>query len=96
MDKKTTGIISYITFIGWLIAYCAGDKEGAKFHLNQSLVLLLANIIASVCSYIPVIGGIISPILNVVIFIFWVMGLVYACEGKDQEVPLFGSIKILN
>ena len=31
MDKKTTGIVSYITLIGWLIAFCAGDKEGAKF-----------------------------------------------------------------
>ena len=27
MDKKTTGIGSYITLIGWLIAFCAGDKE---------------------------------------------------------------------
>ena len=42
MDKKTTGIVSYITLIGWLIAFCAGDKEGAKFHLNQSLVLYLS------------------------------------------------------
>ncbi|MDD6306936.1 MAG: hypothetical protein PUA75_08385 [Clostridiales bacterium] len=96
MDKKATSIISYITLIGWLIAFCAGDKEGAKFHLNQSLVLLLANLIASFCTYIPVIGGIVSSILNIVIFVFWVMGLVYACEGKDKEVPLFGSIKILN
>lgn len=40
MDKKTTGIVSYITLIGWLIAFCAGDKEGAKFHLNQSLVFI--------------------------------------------------------
>ena len=39
MDKKTTGIVSYITLIGWLIAFCDGDNEGAKFHLKQSLVL---------------------------------------------------------
>ena len=39
MDKKTTSWVSYITFIGWIIAYLAGDKEGAKFHLNQSLVI---------------------------------------------------------
>lgn len=48
MDKKTTGIVSYITLIGWLIAFCAGDKEGAKFHLNQSLVLYLASLINSI------------------------------------------------
>ena len=27
MDKKTTGIVSYITLIGWLIAFCAGDSQ---------------------------------------------------------------------
>lgn len=37
MNKKTTGIIAYITWIGWIVAFCAGDKEGAKFHLNQAL-----------------------------------------------------------
>lgn len=29
MNKKTTGIIAYITWIGWIVAFCAGDKEGA-------------------------------------------------------------------
>ena len=58
MDKKTTGIVSYITLIGWLIAFCAGDKEGAKFHLNQSLVLYLASLINSIIiSRIPICDG---------------------------------------
>ena len=34
MDTKTTSIVAYITWIGLLIAFCAGDREGAKFHLN--------------------------------------------------------------
>lgn len=38
MDKKTTGIVSYITLIGWLIAFCAGDKEGAKFFINHKVI----------------------------------------------------------
>lgn len=33
MNKKTTGIIAYITWIGWIVAFCAGDKEGAKFQI---------------------------------------------------------------
>lgn len=95
MDKKITGILSYITLIGWLVAYFAGDREGAKFHLNQSLVLLLANIISSAIAFIPVVGGIVSSILTIVLLIFWIMGLVYACQDKEKEVPLLGSIHIL-
>ena len=53
MNKKTTGIIAYITWIGWIVAFCAGDKEGAKFHLNQALVILIGQIIASAVNFIP-------------------------------------------
>ena len=41
MDKKTTGIVAYLTWIGLIIALVAGDKEGASFHLNQALVIFL-------------------------------------------------------
>lgn len=52
MDKKTTGIVAYLTWIGLVIAFVAGDKEGAKFHLNQALVILLFSLL----SVIPCIG----------------------------------------
>lgn len=98
MDKKTTGIVSYITLIGWLIAFCAGDKEGAKFHLNQSLVLYLASLINSIIisAAFRFCGWAVSGILSIVFFIFWIMGLVYACKDEEKELPLLGSIKILN
>ena len=102
MNKKVTGIVGYITWIGLIVAFCAGDKEGAKFHLNQSLVLWLAEIvvglIATVGGYIPVVGLIISLVAGIcqlVLFVFWIMGLVGACQGNEKELPLIGSIKII-
>lgn len=95
MDKKATGIVAYLTIVGWVVAYCAGDKEGAKFHLNQALVLVLGEVVLTVMSYIPLIGGIVSGILGIVLFIFWIMGFVYACKGEEKEVPLIGGIRIL-
>ena len=65
MNKKTTGIIAYITWIGWIVAFCAGDKEGAKFHLNQALVILIGQIVAAVINYIPYVGGIVGTILSI-------------------------------
>ena len=35
MNKKTTGIIAYITWIGWIVAFCAGDKEGQLHSLRR-------------------------------------------------------------
>ena len=52
MDAKTTGIVAYITWIGLVLAFVLGDREGAKFHLNQALVIWLAGLL----SFIPCIG----------------------------------------
>lgn len=98
MNKKITGIVSYLTLVGWLIAFLAGDKEGAKFHLNQSLVLVLANIIMSIFSTVlggVFIIGILLGVVNIVLFAFWILGLVYAIKEEEKELPFIGQIKIL-
>lgn len=88
MDAKTTGIVAYLTWIGLLIAYLAGDKEGGKFHLNQALVLFLFSLAGAI---IPFIGW----AWDVFVFVCWIIGFVAACQGQEKEVPLLGKIKIL-
>ena len=99
MDAKTTSWVSYITFIGWIVAYCAGDKEGAKFHLNQSLVIEIGSLCVIVAGYllafIPVIGGLVTWLANLYLFVMWIIGLVYAVKQEETELPLIGKIKIL-
>ena len=94
MNKKVTGILGYIALIGWLIAFLAGDKEGAKFHLNQSLVLNIVGLILGVLSKIPIIG-IIASLLSIVVFVFAIMGIVNAAKDKDKALPIIGGITIL-
>lgn len=95
MDKKTTGCVAYLTWIGFIVAICAGDKEGAKFHLNQALVILIANTIGVIFSLIPVVGWIIGNLWNIFVFICWILGLIAAINEEEKEVPLLGQIKIL-
>ncbi len=95
MDKKVTGIVAYLTIIGWIIAYIAGDKEGAKFHLNQGLVIALCGIINNFLPIIPIIGGIISWVISILILVCVVIGIIAAAKGEEKEVPILGSIKIL-
>ncbi len=94
MNRKTTGIVSYFTVVGWLIAFCFGDRENAGFHLNQSLVLHLCLMAVSVISRLPFVGGF-HGILHLLFFAFWIVGLVHACNDRDAEVPLIGGIHIL-
>ncbi len=87
MSAHATGILAYITWIGFIIAIAIGDREGAKFHLNQALVLNLFALL----SVIPVVGW----IWGIVVFVFWIIGLVGACQDVERPVPLLGGIKIL-
>ena len=102
MDAKVTGIVSYLSWIGWIIAFFAGDKEGAKFHLNQSLVIMIGmtvlSILSVVAGVIPVVGLIISlvvGILSLALFVFWIMGLIAACKQEEKAVPVIGIIQLL-
>ncbi len=87
MDKKTTSIVAYITWIGLLVAYCAGDREGAKFYLNQALVIFLFSLL----SVIPCIGW----IWGIFMVVCWIMGLTAAIKQEENPVPLIGNIQII-
>ena len=87
MDKKTTGIVAYLTWIGWLIALLAGDKEGAKFHINQALVILLFSLL----SIIPCIGW----IWGIFMIVCWFIGLIAAINEEEKSIPLLGNIRII-
>ena len=109
MDRKLTGVVAYLTWVGLLIAYLAGDREGAKFHLNQALVIWLAGTIfgiatgiLSVLSGLPLLGwivaalvGLISLVGGIFFFVCWLMGLIYAIQEQEKEVPLLGKIRLL-
>ena len=87
MDKRTTGIVAYITWIGLLIAVIAGDREGAKFHVNQALVIFLFSLLG----VIPCIGW----IWLIFMLVCWIIGLIAAINEEEKEVPLIGKIRIL-
>lgn len=95
MSTKATNIVCYIGWIGWLIAFLAGDKEGAKFHLNQGLVLVIVNIASGILAFVPVIGTIVACVVSVAVLVFAIMGIVYAAQEQEKELPLIGKIKIL-
>ena len=94
-DAKTTSWVAYLTWIGFIIAICAGDKEGAKFHLNQALVITLAFIAGSIVACIPFVGWIVGGLWNIFVFVCWILGLIAAINQEEKEVPLLGQIKIL-
>ena len=96
-SNKLAAIISYITFIGWIIAFVIRDKNDAftTLHLNQSLCLIIVEIIGGILQFIPFIGSIVYYIIQIAALVFGVWGLVRAIKGSSEPLPFIGEIKIL-
>lgn len=87
MDKKTTDIVAYLSWIGLVIALVAGDKENSRFHINQSLVIMLFSLL----SIIPCLGW----IWAIVMVVCWFMGLISAINGEEKPVPVVGKVVLI-
>lgn len=102
MDKKATDIVAYLTPIGLILAFIFGDRENSRFHLNQALVIVLAElilgVIEKVLGWLPLVGWIVEVIvviLSIALFVLWVKGIASAIKGTERPVPVLGGIKLL-
>ena len=91
---KTMAGLSYLLFFLPLVA-CPESKY-AKFHANQSLLLLITAIVGNVIlGVIPVVGWMLMPIFGLVVLALGIIGLVNGFGGKGKELPLIGKFRIL-
>lgn len=102
MDSKTTSIVSYLTWIGLIIAYASGTKDELSVnHMNNSLVCVLfslAGYLSIIFAFIPIIGWILDFLLvcwSIFILVNVIIGIVHACKEEPYEMPLLGKIHII-
>ena len=91
-EKDLLAILSYFGIL-FLIPMLAGkDNEFNVFHAKQGLVLFIAEIITAVFAWVPIIGWIGAPLLYIVWFIFFIIGIVNVLQGQKKELPLIGQL----
>ena len=89
-------IISYITWIGWIIAFVFGDRSDRvlKQHINQALALNIIGILVSTGNRI---GGVIEYVAGLIAIgalILTIMGIVRAAKLSDEPLPIIGNFRI--
>lgn len=102
MSKKVTDIVGYFGPLGFFLAYLLGQRQESRFHLNQSLVLLILSLALSalqkVASWIPLLGTLLQILLGFVsflVFIIWILALASAIGGKEKPMPFLGWVKLI-
>lgn len=99
MDGRTIAWVSYITFIGWIIAFVSHSNALVKsslatFHLRQSFGLMviwfaLVFIRVGVAMVVPFFG-LLFTLIALGIFVLWVIGLINAVNGDEKPIPVLG------
>lgn len=92
--NKTIAVLSYFLF--FLPLLTAKDSKYAMFHANQSLILIIISVAASIISgVLPVIGAVIGMIVSLAVLVLWIMGIINAANGEMKPLPYIGQYKIL-
>ncbi len=98
-NGKTTAIVSYITLIGWLIAYFSMHQSKktslGSFHLRQTLLLFIIAFVYQIVVYavtiaVPAIGMILY-LGGLAFLVLWVLGLIAAINGEEKPMPVIGA-----
>lgn len=104
-EGKTAGIVSYLTIIGWLVAYFAMHKDKktsiGSYQLRQTLMLHILSFIFGWGSNF-ILGilirstgmlslAYISYLVSLALFILWIIGFIGAVNGDKKPIPLIGE-----
>ena len=109
-NGKTTAIVAYLSIIGWLVAYFAMYKDNKTklggYHLRQTLLLHIIfiglGVIRSifVAMFFSPFGGLwvmiswVMILINIGLFVLWLIGLLAAINEQEKPIPIFGEMSL--
>ncbi|MDD6284182.1 MAG: hypothetical protein PUB05_02330 [Firmicutes bacterium] len=101
-NERVASAFGYLGILVLIPLLAFKDSKFCRFHANQSLVLLIIDVVISaagkIIGLIPYVGSVIGWVFSlagIAVAVFGIMGIVYAAQGKEQELPLIGQIKLL-
>jgi uncharacterized membrane protein len=89
-NDKVMGAVAYIGLIGVIVVIATGAHQKSsfvKFHLNQSLTLMICSLI----TVIPFIGWIAA----IPLMVLWVICLIGAINGEEKKAPIVGNFNLV-
>lgn len=100
-NNKVMAILAYLSWLVLIPIFAAKESKFARYHVNQGLVLAIAEIVCwvalGILGGLPLIGWIfrvIDGLFSLVCLIFAVIGIVNAANGRAKELPIVGKFKI--
>ena len=91
MNSKAKAILAHITIIGWVIALILNmnnREEFASYYIRQYLGIMIAALLGYLV--LTMISGTLAMVWGVIVLVVWLMSLIGAISGKQNETPVIG------
>ena len=108
LEHRFVAMLSYFSWLVLIPIFTARDSKFARFHANQGLVLAVVEIIAyfvitkisvfgvaTLHFRIGILGILLAGLVGLICFVLSIMGAVNAVKGRAKELPLIGSLRII-
>ena len=103
-DIKNNNSMAALAYLSWLVLIpliFAKDSPYARYHVNQGLVLAIAETIGimafNIVAWVPFMGFVAVPaeiIFGLLCLILAIIGIINAVDGRARELPIIGSVRI--
>ena len=95
--SNAAAVAAYLTWIGFIIALVIGDRtdEFTNHPLNQALVINILSILGGVLSVMPLLGSIVSGIIDFAVLALWAIGVFRAITWSMDPLPVIGDIHLI-
>ena len=95
MQANVAGLLCYLVGIVTGLVFYLIEKENkfVRFHAMQSIIVFgFLFVLGTILPWIPVIGGILTPILWIVTLVLWIVLMIKAYQGEHFKLPIAGDI----
>ena len=94
-QNKVISALSYLGILFFLPLVASPNSRFGRFHANQGLILLILSVIGGILNIFPFIGGLLSSLVGLAVFILFLFGLINTLSGFAKELPFIGNISII-
>ncbi|MBQ3660999.1 MAG: hypothetical protein IJQ41_01825 [Firmicutes bacterium] len=95
--SRLYAVISYITWIGFVIAFIGRDPADplVRRHLNQALLINILETISRILGRFALFGPV-TFIIDLAVLVFFFMGIIRALNMDSRPLPLIGEIELIH
>ena len=93
-DNKMLAMLGYLT-MGVLPMLGARNSAYAMHHTNQALWIFIGSLLCGLVCIVPILGWIVAAIGGLLLFIFFIIGIVRALKGSGAYLPFVKDLPVI-